>query len=893
MDSFEKQQGYTMKFWSAMVALFFVFLFLTFWVWSVVDSLVNDEQGDRFLGLVEEATLGVERSLGEYISALYGARGLFSASDEVERREWQDYVEALNVESRLPGVMSFQYIEVVDRENLDVFERGIANDTSLDPEGYAGFEVFPKEVADKYFVVKYVEPMEENRGSFGFDMGSNRSRLNALKKAIDANRDIVTEPIFLVDKGETKTGFMALLPVYENGVDVSSVELRRENVAGFVSMVFSAEEFFESLLSKLPEVRGLDVKIEDIYSVDDTVGSLLFLDEEVPGNFDREGVVLENRVVSVGARIWRLSFLSTSALTVSSAARFLPSTVLITGVILSVIIVLLVFYITTGRQRAILRATMLTKDISSQRDRVKTILENIGEGVFAVNPSGTILIFNEAAEILTGKKAAEVVGKNYLTVFRSLETESGGESRLESLINKAFKAELRDGAAGRIILLDSAVGQRPISFKISSIVDVTGFVTNAVVVFRDATQEKEVEEARNQLKAKVGELEKTKLATMNVLSDVKAEKERFEKQVIETQKFQQAVESSTDGVVITNANAEVLYANNSWQRINQYSLEEMRGKNLRFVKSGKTPSSVFAEMWKTLTAGRSFVTEDVINKRKDGSEYNAHLAISPILENGKVTYYVGLVQDITDRKRVERAKTEFVSLAAHQLRTPLSAIRWYAELLVSGDAGEMTEEQKEYLMQLQESNLRMIDLVDDFLNVSRLDLGTFEVVPKPMDLRAVVDSLESELKPEIERKKLEFVKDYQENLPMIDVDEKLIRVVIQNFMTNAIKYTPEAGRVVVKLFSDAQNMQIAVSDTGYGIPEKDKSRIFSKLFRAANVISKEVDGNGLGLYVVKQIVETSGGKVWFESKEGEGSTFFVTLPLAGMKPRQGNKTLIS
>jgi len=240
---------------------------------------------------------------------------------------------------------------------------------------------------------------------------------------------------------------------------------------------------------------------------------------------------------------------------------------------------------------------------------------------------------------------------------------------------------------------------------------------------------------------------------------------------------------------------------------------------------------------------------------------------------------------------VDRAKTEFVSLASHQLRTPLSIINWYTEMLLGGDKGELDEGQREYVREIHNSGHRMIDLVNALLNASRIDMGTLAISPKPTDFGAVADVVISELLPQIEKKKLSVTKDY-DAVPKIDADPDLVRVIFQNLISNAVKYTPDKGKISVIVELRDEEVVIKVEDNGYGIPEGQQSKIFTKLFRADNAREVDPDGTGLGLYIVKAIADASGGRAWFKSKEGKGSTFYVALPAIGMKTKKGSKGLV-
>ncbi|MFZ2594083.1 MAG: ATP-binding protein [Minisyncoccia bacterium] len=253
----------------------------------------------------------------------------------------------------------------------------------------------------------------------------------------------------------------------------------------------------------------------------------------------------------------------------------------------------------------------------------------------------------------------------------------------------------------------------------------------------------------------------------------------------------------------------------------------------------------------------------------------------------------GTVHDVTREKEIDRAKTEFVSLASHQLKTPLTSINWYAEMLLDGDVGALNADQKKYIQEMYDSNQRMVDLVNSLLNVSRIELGTFSVEPVPTDIVEMARSVINEQMPTITQRKQKLTTHFGDNIPMIPADTKLLRMVLQNLLSNAIKYTPEGGAVEFEVVLGLRKNTIAirVTDTGCGIPENQKDRIFSKLFRADNVRSQNVDGTGLGLYIVKSIIEHSHGTVSFISEEGKGTSFFVTLPLDGMEKKDGARKL--
>lgn len=271
----------------------------------------------------------------------------------------------------------------------------------------------------------------------------------------------------------------------------------------------------------------------------------------------------------------------------------------------------------------------------------------------------------------------------------------------------------------------------------------------------------------------------------------------------------------------------------------------------------------------------------------------------------------GIAQDVSVRKELAKAKTDFVTIASHQLRTPLSIVKWYVDYMLGGDSGELNVEQKQYLEEVYRSNERLIELVNALLDVSRIDVGTFSIEPEPTDIIERAETAINRFMPEIEKKQINLEKEFDE-FPPIDLDPRLTKIVFENIFSNSVKYTPEKGTIRFVIKRADKNLLIKISDTGLGIPREEQPRIFTKLFRAANAKKIESAGTGLGLYIVKAVIEKSGGKIWFQSpsldllmdleakgidvplnKQNRGTTFFITIPMKGMRKKHGTKKLTS
>ncbi len=363
--------------------------------------------------------------------------------------------------------------------------------------------------------------------------------------------------------------------------------------------------------------------------------------------------------------------------------------------------------------------------------------------------------------------------------------------------------------------------------------------------------------------------EKERFALLNLLEDVQ-ESER--KVIEESNRTQTIIFNLTDGLLlfdnkgflkIFNPQAEIFFEIKNREVVDKevFALKDIPKLKILLNFLEEKQERIFREELKI--------------------EENLILEISSLFISGEKGKRVGtllILHDITREKRVEKMKTEFVSIAAHQLRTPLSAIKWTLKLLLDGDFGLLNEEQIEFIKKTYISNERMIDLINDLLNVARIEEGRYLYNKRSVDFCGLIKKTINIFKEELKKKKIKL--DFQgleKEMLLVKIDVEKIQLVIHNLLDNAIKYTPSGKKILINLKLFKKKIEFSIQDMGIGIPEDQKKRIFTKFFRGANVIRMNTEGTGLGLFVAKNIIEAHGGRIWFKSKQGEGTTFYFTL----------------
>ncbi len=347
------------------------------------------------------------------------------------------------------------------------------------------------------------------------------------------------------------------------------------------------------------------------------------------------------------------------------------------------------------------------------------------------------------------------------------------------------------------------------------------------------------------------------------------------------------LQSMDDGLVVTDATGVITYVNQMAEILT--GRNEALGKTAeQFLaiadKDGNVLNPKTHPVVKVLSTRTTFhpsIDPRLTLKKPDGTQTAIQIRVTPILRGKQSIGSVTVIRDVTEERSIDRMKSEFISLVSHQLRTPLSSMRWYLEMLMAEDAGPLSTDQRDYVNQVSTSNARMVHLVNALLNVSKIELGKFQLNSESFDLPKLVSSTAASFDLDLKQKKITFTLDLPKQAIEICSDKSLLVLIIENLLSNAVKYSHPESSISVKVSEDGPTGTaiLTVQDNGIGIPELQKDQIGHKLFRGNNAKMSDTDGNGLGLYISKIAIETIGAKLTFESTEDKGTTFSLVIPL--------------
>ncbi|MBU4078266.1 PAS domain-containing protein [Patescibacteria group bacterium] len=493
-------------------------------------------------------------------------------------------------------------------------------------------------------------------------------------------------------------------------------------------------------------------------------------------------------------------------------------------------------------------------------------LEFLPLAVCDLSPNGIVLSVNSEFERLAGYSLVDFEGKHFSEFF----------------YQKAKVKEFLEQAKGEnyfrnkeLLLIEKNKNRTPVSVCFLSKKDLQGSFTGHFISLVDISELKELQSTtEKKINQRTEDLQKSRRALLNILEDTELAKVEAE---TEENKASTIFDNFFDGLIILNSEYQIELINPSAEKFLGIKEADYLGKDPSVMANKKE----LKEFAKTI----SKKDKEIYRKEVGESEEPVVLEITTkfIIKEEKRIVTLIILHDISREKVVERLKSQFVSVAAHQLRTPLSIIKWSLCMLLDGEIGLLTNEQIEMLDKAQQTNERMIHLINDLLNVARIEEGRFMYQPKTVDM---IELLEKIIEPiqalaKNKRVKFEFKKPTDKTSKVIKADIEKLSLAIKNLLENAIFYTSPGGKVILSAGRINNDVLVSVKDSGIGIPKDQQKRVFNKFFRGDNAVRMETEGTGLGLFITKNIIEAHEGKISFESEEGKGTTFKFSLPAIG------------
>lgn len=380
------------------------------------------------------------------------------------------------------------------------------------------------------------------------------------------------------------------------------------------------------------------------------------------------------------------------------------------------------------------------------------------------------------------------------------------------------------------------------------------------------------------------ELKDSQEAMLNILEDISFDRAISMK---EKERLFVTLRSIGEGVMTTDANGIVTIFNKEAERISEFESSEVIGKHYKEIikfayEKDDSPANIFIE--NALTDKTDSDDQKLIFISKNNKKIPVSKGASPVIVNGELTGCIVVFRDVTKEREIDRQKSDFISIASHQLRSPVTAIKWYLELL-NESKEKFSDETKEYISDMYGLSTKLIELVKMLLNISKLESGVMQMSPEDLDLNAIVSHIAEEYKNRIQDEGGNLILEINtKDLDKIKIDEILFLQILRNILDNAVKYSKTGeAKINLKLdYKDENNLIISIQDNGIGIPKDEEDKIFQRFFRAENAKELASDGTGLGLYLAKIITESYGGEIGFNSEEGKGTTFFFTIPKTGM-----------
>jgi len=828
----------TRRYGVASVGLLILGISLSLAIWHSTSLAVHRAEKARFDHHTEMIRELLGERIGEYIAALRGMRAFINASERVTWKEWQSYIDELDMERHFDSVLGFSYIRHVPREGLARFLDEARSDGAPD------FQLNSSGTHPDLFVVEFMQPIERNLSVIGYDLGQEPVRRRTLIAAVDKNRVTLSDLITLVRVGKEQPGFLLLLPVYHMDAPLDTREQRWQALRGWVGASIGIDGLFSEIITHL--VEPLDLEIFDasqngsnvlIYDADKTLWSV-----ETPPRHRTTEPEMHNKVVlEIADRSWVLNFFALPGFS-KPIEHHMPEVLLVGGVILSILSALLLTSYGKTTVRAQTLAERMLQDLRKSERRFRNLFLSHKTAMLLVAPEdGRIIDANEAASRFYGyppERLKEMVVDDLNLhpphiVAEARQQVIHGEGSVFEFRHRIASGETRD----------VEVHSSPIEFA--------GRVALFSII-HDITPRKEAENALRESE----------------------------------NRFRLLFESNPDPVFLFSLDdATIGDVNRAFETTTGISRPEAVGHNAEELEFW-ADTAQRDHFWSLLRSEGVVSNFEADFKVTDGTVRTGLFSARQICINQENCVLATLC-DITSEKEAERSliemdriKNEFISTAAHELRTPLCAIIGFAELMNTPEEHKnFTESEKaEFLTHIHERGLALSHIIDDLLDISRIESGQpITLVRQPTDLRDLLTKIVARYRLHDSGHAFRLSLPENGSGSPLEIDRQRIDQVVENLLSNAVKFSPKGTEIRIEGVANDEGWEVRIIDEGAGMNPEQVSHVFDKFYRA-DASNTAAGGLGLGMNIAKQIVDAHGGKIWVESSPGQGTRACFSLP---------------
>ena len=899
--------------WSVLLAS----LLITFNAWYFARGEVAKRAKARFDFRVKTIETEIYEHLQAYEFLLRGESALFAVSDDVTREDWRTYVMKLQINQYYQGIQGIGFSKRILPSEKAAHIRQIRS------EGFPQYTIKPDGERPEYTSIIFLEPFDwRNQRALGYDMFSEPTRKEAMIRARDTGIAALSDKVTLVQETskDIQAGFLIYLAVYRKGEPLETLEQRRKALMGYVYSPFRMNDFIKGILAEKQGYVNLQ-----IFDGDKPIGETLLYQSdtaEEPHNHSESRHFATNQsILEYAGHRWLLFFVSSKYFEENIDTGF-TKFILWLGITISLLLFGMVLSLTKSRNQTVaLNSTTLDlkksniglkKEITERKQveealkkseklhkesdrklaeetlrnselRLRTLVQTIPDLIWLKDKDGVYLSCNTMFERFFGAKEADIVGKtDYDFVDRKLADFFLEHDR------KAMAAGKPTSNEEWVTFADDAHRAFLQTIK-TPMHDSQGTLIGVLGIGRDITERKRAEEALRESES-----------SMRAITD-----------------------SAQDAILMMDPEGRISYWNPAAERILGYTSAEAIGQNLhalivplRYHEAHYAALPVFQQKGQGAAVGK---TLDLEAQRKDGKEISVQLSLSA-LQIKSAWHAVGILRDITERKEIElglknahedlealadelkhttRVKSDFLASMSHELRTPLNAVIGFSQVLQDLDFGPLNDKQKEYVLDILESGKHLLSLINDILDLSKVEAGKMELQLSPVVVGDLLVGSLVMIKEKAMKHGITLKTDIPEELSHFKMlaDERKFKQILFNLLSNASKFTPDGGAITLSARRMAEGagevIQVSVKDTGIGITPENQGKVFGSFYQVLGGLTSKTSGTGLGLPLARSFANLLGGRMWVESEgEGTGSQFYFTLPVQPVLPEIGKHEIL-